>query len=89
MLLGSGLAILASTLSLACFLLTASWGAVFNVALMAVAGAFNCGVDPILGGSVPSEIGEMDGRKIQASVSGFVNGQQTLLFQLRECSQFL
>ncbi|XP_022097687.1 putative glycerol-3-phosphate transporter 2 [Acanthaster planci] len=74
LLLGSGLAILASTLSLVCFLLTASWGAVFNVTLMLIAGAFNCGVDPILSGSVPSEIGEMDGRRIQASVSGFVNG---------------
>ncbi|XP_038067520.1 putative glycerol-3-phosphate transporter 2 isoform X2 [Patiria miniata] len=74
MLLGSGLAILASTLSLVCFLLTASWGAVPNFTLMLIAGAFNCGVDPILSGSVPSELGELDGRKIQASVSGFVNG---------------
>ena len=71
---GSALVILASTLSLVCFLITASWGAFFNISLMMITGALNCGVDPILTGSVPAELAEWEGRDIQASISGFING---------------
>ncbi|KAL5013407.1 hypothetical protein ScPMuIL_007677 [Solemya velum] len=37
-------------------------------------GAFNCGPDIILSGSVPAEIGDMDGRNAAAAVVGIVNG---------------
>ena len=38
-----------STAMLILFTLTASWGVLINSVLMALAGAFNCGPDSILG----------------------------------------
>ena len=51
-------------------------------------GAFNCGVDPILTGSIPSALGEQGGMDIQASVAGFVNGKKDYLLMSRQYLSF-
>ena len=48
-LLGSMVAIFISTVALALFAVTASWGLTINSVLLFIAGAFNCGPDTILG----------------------------------------
>jgi hypothetical protein len=53
--------------------MTSTWGIVFNVVFMLIAGVCNCGPDPLLTGSVPAKIGEKE--NAQAAVSGVVNGK--------------
>lgn len=71
---GTGYSITLSAVSLLAFYLTSSWGIVFNTVFMFLAGVFNCGPDSILGGSIPNELGEMDGRNAAAAAVGLVNG---------------
>lgn len=73
-LLGTALSTALSGLSLLLFLLTGTWGIMFNSVFLFLAGAFNCGPDSILGGSVPAELGEMEGRNAAAATVGLVNG---------------
>ena len=73
-LFGSTISMLLSTAALVAFSITSSWGIVVNSIFMLLAGAFNCGPDSILGGSIPSELGEMEGRNAAAAVVGLVNG---------------
>ncbi|KAK3585979.1 hypothetical protein CHS0354_038533 [Potamilus streckersoni] len=63
-----------SSVALILFLITGSWGMTFNSVLLFLAGGFNCGPDSILGGSVPAELGEMEGRNAAAATVGLVNG---------------
>ncbi|XP_019625469.1 PREDICTED: putative glycerol-3-phosphate transporter 5 [Branchiostoma belcheri] len=71
---GVSTVIMFSTLSLILFLLTASWGIPFNVMCMLLTGMFNCGPDAILTGSLPTQLGDKDGRNAHAAISGFING---------------
>lgn len=71
---GTGLSVMLSGISLCLFLVTCDWGWMFNVTFMFLAGAFNCGPDSILGGAVPAELGEQDGKNAAASTVGLVNG---------------
>ncbi|XP_030855909.1 glucose-6-phosphate exchanger SLC37A2 [Strongylocentrotus purpuratus] len=75
---GTSLGILLSALSFIGFYATTGHGVFLNQSFMLLAGAFNCGVDPILTGSIPSALGEQGGMDIQASVAGFVNGIGTM-----------
>lgn len=74
MLIGSTLSSAISTIGLIGFFMTSQWGIIPNCLFMAIAGAFNCGPDTILGGSLPSEIGEANGRNAAAAVTGVING---------------
>ncbi|XP_078597172.1 uncharacterized protein LOC144873566 isoform X3 [Branchiostoma floridae x Branchiostoma japonicum] len=71
---GTSTVIMFSTLSLIMFLLTSSWGIPFNVMCMLLTGMFNCGPDAILTGSLPTQLGDKDGRNAHAAISGFING---------------
>ena len=69
---GVTLALFGSTLFLALFQFTGTWGFAVNAVFMFLAGACNCGVDPYLTGSIPAEIGERE--NAQAATAGLVNG---------------
>ncbi|KAK3103726.1 hypothetical protein FSP39_021400 [Pinctada imbricata] len=71
---GTGYSICLSAVSLLLFNVTSSWGLIVNSVFLFLAGAFNCGPDSILGGSIPAELGEMDGRNAAAATVGLVNG---------------
>ncbi|XP_053377158.1 uncharacterized protein LOC123529818 isoform X2 [Mercenaria mercenaria] len=73
-LFGTALSAALSGLSLLLFMMTGTWGVLFNTLFLFLAGAFNCGPDTILGGSVPAELGETDGRNAAAATVGLVNG---------------
>ncbi|XP_072025555.1 glucose-6-phosphate exchanger SLC37A2-like [Amphiura filiformis] len=72
--LGTAMVILLSAFAFLFFHLTSSWGDYINVTWMLLAGVFNCGVDPILSGSLAAELGERNGYNAQGSVSGIING---------------
>ncbi|XP_077985117.1 uncharacterized protein LOC144439755 [Glandiceps talaboti] len=72
--LGCVICTILSTVALLLFLLTSNYGMLFNILSMVLFGVFNCGPDPILTGTLPLELGQMNGRNIQAALSGFVNG---------------
>ena len=57
------------------FYVTAHQGKFLSQTFMLIAGACNCGVDPILTGSLPAALGEMGGINAQASVAGLINGK--------------
>ncbi|XP_033746111.1 putative glycerol-3-phosphate transporter 5 isoform X1 [Pecten maximus] len=71
---GSAVSSLLSAISLLGFVLTSSWGIWFNGLFLFLAGVFNCGPDSILGGAIPAQLGEMDGRNAAAATIGLVNG---------------
>ncbi|XP_064607504.1 uncharacterized protein LOC135471968 [Liolophura sinensis] len=71
---GTLVSMLLSTLALVLFYLSSEWGIVFNSIFLILAGLFNAGPDVILGGSLPAELGELNGRKAAAAVVGLVNG---------------
>ncbi|XP_060562120.1 uncharacterized protein LOC132721762 isoform X2 [Ruditapes philippinarum] len=73
-LFGTAISAALSGIALFLFMVTGTWGIGFNTLFLFVAGAFNCGPDVILGGSVPAELGEMDGRNVAAATVGLVNG---------------
>lgn len=73
-LFGTTVSAACSTVSLLLFFWTGNWGLIPNCIFMGAAGAFNCGPDTILGGSLPAELGESDGRNAAAAVTGLVNG---------------
>lgn len=73
-LLGTGLSTALSAAALILFAVTGSWGMLFNCLFLFIAGAFNAGPDVLLGGSIPAEIGEQNGRNAAAATVGLVNG---------------
>jgi len=73
-LFGSTVGTFLSAVGLMIFMLTANWGTTVNSIVMIAVGFLNCGPDIILVSSVPSELGEMDGRNAASAVVGFVNG---------------
>lgn len=74
--LTSAMVISASALSLLAFVMLASWGIVFQVIFLGLAGAFNCGPDILLAGSVAADLGERVGAA--TAVTGVVNGMGSL-----------
>ncbi|XP_076447736.1 uncharacterized protein LOC143284689 isoform X2 [Babylonia areolata] len=72
--LGTGLSMLSSSVALILFTLTGTWGMFFNIIFLFLAGAFNAGPDSILGGAIPAEIAQKDGRNAAGAMIGFVNG---------------
>lgn len=74
--LTSAIAISASALSLLAFVILAPWGTVFQVVFLGLAGAFNCGPDVLLAGSVAADLGERVGGA--TAVTGVVNGMGSL-----------
>ena len=74
--LTSALSISASALSLLAFVMLSSWGLVFHVIFLVLAGIFNCGPDVLLAGSVAAEIGECVGGA--TAVTGVINGMGSL-----------
>ncbi|XP_066955096.1 uncharacterized protein [Macrobrachium rosenbergii] len=75
--LASAIGIGGSALMLVVFMVTASWGPIFHALFLAIAGAFNCGPDVLLAGSVASDIGEREGGASSA-VTGVVNGMGSM-----------
>jgi len=73
-LLGSTVGTLLSAFALVFFIATANMGILVNSVVMIAVGFLNCGPDIILVSSVPTELGEMDGRNAASAVIGFVNG---------------
>lgn len=71
---GVAVSIACSAGALVGFVLTSTWGHAANATFMMLAGAFNCGPDSILGGSIPAALGKKDKRDCSAAVTGFVNG---------------
>jgi len=69
---------LAAATSAALFIITATWGAVFNGFFLLAVGAAICGPDSILAGSVTMEIGERNGRNAGSGVTSLVNGVGSL-----------
>lgn len=74
--LTSALAISASAICLLAFVLLAPWGPMFHVIFLVLAGAFNCGPDILLAGSVAADIGEQVGGA--TAVTGVINGMGSL-----------
>ncbi|XP_071449152.1 uncharacterized protein [Hetaerina americana] len=68
------MASVSATISFILFSLTASWGVSYNTMFMMAAGAFICGPDGLLGGSVAISVGESGGRNAGAAVTGLING---------------
>ena len=73
-LMGVSLTMALGTLVTTLFVLTASWGMVFNLSLLLVAGAANCGPDAMLAGSISMKLGEEAGQGKGATVASFING---------------
>jgi len=71
---GNFLAILFAGASVSLFIVTSSWGSLYNGVFLLVVGAAICGPDSILAGSVTMEIGERNGRKSGSGVTSLVNG---------------
>ncbi|KAL8612511.1 hypothetical protein ACOMHN_053765 [Nucella lapillus] len=76
--MGTGLSMFSSALSLILFIITGSWGMMFNIIFLFLAGAFIAGPDSILGGAIPAEIAQKDGRNAAGATIGFVNGLGSL-----------
>lgn len=74
--LTSAIAISASALSLLAFVILAPLGILFQVIFLGLAGAFNCGPDILLAGSVAADLGERVGAA--TAVTGVVNGMGSL-----------
>ena len=71
--MGCFIVIVLSAISLSLFLITSSWGLVYNLTFSLLTGMFNCGPTSILTGSIPARIGQKV--NAQATVSGVVNGK--------------
>lgn len=71
---GSMVTTFLSAFALIFFMITSTWGLVVNSAVMIAIGFLNCQPDVILLSSVPTELGEMDGRNDAGAIIGFVNG---------------
>ncbi|XP_028397737.1 putative glycerol-3-phosphate transporter 5 [Dendronephthya gigantea] len=69
---GCSLSLFLSAMALVAFQITSTWGIIFNITSMLIAGVCNCGPDPLLTGSIPAKIGEKV--NAQAAVAGVVNG---------------
>ncbi|XP_028397736.1 sugar phosphate exchanger 3-like isoform X2 [Dendronephthya gigantea] len=70
--LGCFYVVFLSAISLSLFLITSTWGLVYNLIFTLVTGMLNCGPTSILTGSIPARIGQKV--HAQATVSGVVNG---------------
>ncbi|XP_005098766.1 putative glycerol-3-phosphate transporter 5 [Aplysia californica] len=66
--------VLISTLGLVFFILTSSWGVLFNSVFLFIAGAFNAGPDILLCGTVPTELVEKHNKNAAVATVGLVNG---------------
>ncbi|XP_076053433.1 uncharacterized protein LOC143032475 [Oratosquilla oratoria] len=76
-LLGCSVAVFCSAVCMVIFIMTSSWGLLVNSTLLFLAGAFNCGPDVMLVGSVPVQIGNRYGSSATAIV-GVSNGMGSL-----------
>jgi len=63
-----------SSVSLLLFAATAQLGFIHNALFTFIAGGTNCAVDALLAGSFSMKIGEAEGRRSGAAVTGLVNG---------------
>jgi len=63
-----------SSVSLLLFAATAQLGFIHNALFTLVAGGTNCAVDGLLAGSFSMKIGEAEGRRSGAALTGLVNG---------------
>jgi len=77
-LLGMWIFVTISSISMALFALTAQWGILHNTIFMFIAGATNGGTDSLLAGSVSMKMGEANGMKSGAAVTGLINGVGTM-----------
>jgi sugar phosphate permease len=77
-LLGTWIFVVITTVSMGLFAATAKWGFIQNAIFMLVAGGTNGGTDSLLAGSVTMKIGEANGMRSGAAVTGLVNGIATL-----------
>ena len=77
-LLGMWVFVTISSVSMGLFALTARWGVFYNGLFMFLAGATNGGTDSLLAGSVSMKMGEANGMKLGAAVTGLINGVGTL-----------
>ncbi|KAK7089235.1 hypothetical protein V1264_024630 [Littorina saxatilis] len=73
-LLGTGISMMLSAGALVLFAMSGTWGMLFNISFLFLAGVFNAGPDSILGGAIPAEIAKLDGRNAAGATIGFVNG---------------
>ncbi|XP_065674379.1 glucose-6-phosphate exchanger SLC37A1 isoform X2 [Hydra vulgaris] len=69
---GVVLALVSSAISLLAFQITSSWGLLFNFTLLFLVGAFSCGPDSTVSGTLACEAGERE--NAQSAVSGIING---------------
>jgi len=71
---GTYITILTAGGAVSLFIMTATWGSLYNGLFLLIVGAAICGPDSILAGSVTMEIGERNGRKSGSGVTSLVNG---------------
>lgn len=77
----SALVLFLCTASLVLFSLTSSWGKAVNCFFIFLAGATNCGVDPILSGTLPIKFAALvqtPGHDPTSQIAGFINGVASL-----------
>ncbi|XP_065835203.1 uncharacterized protein [Oscarella lobularis] len=66
--------LLGSTVAFLLFLYTSTFGMTFNILFLFLAGFTNCGSDTMITGPIAAQLGKQDGRNMQGSVIGFING---------------
>ncbi len=67
-------AIVLGTVSLVLFSLTAHWGMAANILFMALAGAGNCIIDAVMGGTFAASLAQENYPGSTSQISGFING---------------
>ena len=67
--------LLGSTVAFLLFLYTSTFGMTFNILFLFLAGFTNCGSDTMITGPIAAQLGKQDGRNMQGSVIGFINGR--------------
>lgn len=75
--LGMWLFVSVSSITMALFAVTAKFGFFYNAAFMFIAGATNGGADSLLAGSLSMKMGEANGMRSGAAVTGLINGVGT------------
>ncbi|CAL8143717.1 unnamed protein product [Orchesella dallaii] len=75
--LGMWLFVSISSISMALFAMTAKLGFFYNALFMLIAGASNGGADSLLAGSLSMKMGEANGMRSGAAVTGLINGVGT------------
>lgn len=74
MLYCTSLALFLSSGAFILFLVTSSYGMLFNGLGMLLAGITNCGSDTMITGPIAAQIGDLEGRNLQSATIGLVNG---------------